>query len=201
MKTGYNGAREIKAGEKQGPDRIFRAGINFIWEISGESLQNNSNHTSIFSNNFEHFGIKTVILGIHTIRLKFQSEASRVHKNDFFAIYQIISWIFFSDIVVMWLEKSQGKSGWLEIWAQGCLWGHMWEMLSYTMLCFWHLANLSQWTYLPKIALATRYVVSVPTHMPSNMEITYPAFLAFTDVLKAETYLLQIIIWVLTLDE
>lgn len=64
--------------------------------------------------------------------------------------------------------------------------------VSYTMLCFWHLTNLSEWTYLPKITLATRYLVSVPTHFPSNMEITYPTCLAFTDVLKADTYLLQI---------
>lgn len=91
MQTGYSGASEIEAGGRQGPDRIFRARINFIWETSEESLQNNSNHTSIFSNIFEHFGIKGIILGIHTTRLKFQSLASRVHKHFFFfAIYQII---------------------------------------------------------------------------------------------------------------
>lgn len=62
--------------------------------------------------------------------------------------------------------------------------------LHYT--CFWHLTNLSEWIYLPKITLATRYLVSVPTHFPSNMEITHPTCLAFTDALKVETYLLQI---------
>lgn len=64
--------------------------------------------------------------------------------------------------------------------------------VSCTTFCFWHLTNLFEWTYLPKITLATRYLVSVPTHFPSNMEITYPTCLAFTDVLKGETYLLQI---------
>lgn len=52
--------------------------------------------------------------------------------------------------------------------------------------------HLSEWTYLPKVTLATRYLVSVPAHFPSNVEITHPSCLAFTDALKAETYLLQI---------
>lgn len=64
--------------------------------------------------------------------------------------------------------------------------------VKYTTFCFWHLTNLPEWTYLPKITLATRYLAPVPTRFPSNMEITYPTCLASTDVLKVETYLLQI---------
>lgn len=104
------------------------------------------------------------------------------------AIFQIVCWIFFSDMNCHVAGEKPRLTGSLNT---GLLVRPHVRNIGYTTLCFWHLRNLSECTYLPKVTLATRYLVSAPTHFPSNMKTTYPTCLALT-ALKAKTYLLQV---------
>lgn len=180
MKTGYNGAHVIKAGDRQGPERNFiNWNIFYLgnqWRITLKIIR-----TMCEVNKIGH-------LYIWNSSQKLQEYT----KISSLVTYWIIYCIFFLDMHchVPGEEPKQCRlTGGLN--TELLVRPHV-RHASYTMLYFWHLTNLSEWTYLPKITLAIRYLVYVPTSFPSNMEITYPTCLAFTHVLKAETYLLKI---------